>query len=227
MDSVIEKITLYDILVYLLPGSLIILSLIHVYFLKSNIGIEKVLADYSGLLVYAFIVLSFLCGVLLSEVGYWAFAILDKIVKRVKGKENGRIQDGNKNRNSDKWPVSDELIKKALVKGHILSEENEFDDNKKQEYLGSMYSDIQTDKTFNRIHNYVSAKFMYKNLILAIIVSVMIYGERFTGEYNHAIIFVATASIIMLSVRYRRFVGKTNYYTVLWYAEKYLNGHIP
>lgn len=202
MGSVVEKITLYDILGYVMPGSLIVLTIGGRFIVSGGKEVISLYESFSGFITYGFILLSFICGILVSELG--------RIVIQGKAEKN--------------FSVPDAVVRKALANAKVIKSENET--VKIEDYIRYMYSDIQSDSNYKRIHNYASAEVMCKNLTVAVLFSA-IAASTYDGLLfceRGLIILFGMALAFLLWHRYRRFDQKKQNYAVSWYVEKYISG---
>lgn len=206
MDSVLEKITLYDLLGYFMPGSLVTLLVGYGILTSGNTAMGKWYQDYTGLVLYAFIVLSFVCGILLAEIGRILLKRMDK------------------EKEVYKLPIPFNIVQEAMEKAGL--QYPDFDENRTQKYLKDMYSDIQSDKNYSRIHNYASAKYMYRNMMMAVIVNTLLSGGFFVQRQDYcSVLWIVPIGVIITYLfwgRYQRFKRRVRDYTVYWYVEKYL-----
>lgn len=204
MGSILEKITLYDLLGYFMPGSLVTLLVGYGILTSGNTAMGKWYQDYTGLVLYSFIVLSFVCGILLSEIGH--------ILLKGMGKEIYKL------------PLPLSIVQEAMEKAGLKYPS--YDEEHLGKYLKDMFSDIQSDPNYSKIHNYASAKHMYKNLMVATIAMVLLSGGYFIRKQDcYSVLWIALAGCIITYLfwrRYQRFEEKTRDYTVHWYVEKYL-----
>ncbi len=213
MESTLQKITLYDILGYLLPGSTFLILVLY------GMGEEKLSvflgqwADDQGVLYFAFFVAAYLVGIVLSEIMRWIWPVIRKLYKK-------RPETG----------LSDEEIAEALKKSGIRGEKGEIKRKVREDldsyYMQYMYGIIQKSEDNKRIHNYASAQVLYKNVSGALVMGAlfsMIFGHG-AAIWLYAICFFM--SIIFL-IRESRFEQKKNKYTVIWFVEKYLGNTQP
>lgn len=203
MDSILEKITLYDVLGYFVPGSLVMLS-VSGLILSSVEGAQALYTAYQSLFVYGFIVVSYICGILLSEIGR-------KITNHVK---------------SDwQFPLPEDKIIQALSKAGVIDVQEERSGGVNvSEYMKQMYNDIQSDSEYKRLHNYASAEVLYKNLVTAIPVSAAVlclyFPQCLLGK--GVVLGLGLFAMWIAWSRSRRFYEKKQAYTVCCYVEKYL-----
>lgn len=206
MDSIIEKVTLYDVLGYMLPGSLVMLAVGGKLYQGTEVWFVESYQDLNGFVWYGFILLSYLCGILLSELS----RMCKRIMAWVGGK--GKIER----------PVSNEIIIAALKKAEVInSGDTQID---VERYMSYMYSVVQTDQNYKRIHNYASAESMYKNLAFAVFLSAVIVST-YSGGYAWGNVVCPLAGGICAVVfwhRHQRFLVKKENYAVSWFVEKYL-----
>ena len=89
MDTLLEKITLYDFIGYTIPGGVflgILVAEIRPVFLG------KMLKDYEGYALYLFLVfwvLSYVCGICLSEISRFFFDRIQALLVKKKWKQDG------------------------------------------------------------------------------------------------------------------------------------------
>lgn len=201
MDAIVEKITLYDVLGYFAPGSLVMIAVCGMFLDKSSQEDAALYQNYENLFVYGFILMSYLCGILLSEVGR-------RIMK---------LQA-----NDTEFSVADVKIKQALVKSGIVDSPDATITI--TDYLKQIYNDIQSDSTYKRLHNYASAEVLYKNLALAMLISAVILCIYFPESlWGKGIVLVA--GIVGMKIawgRAKRFAQKKLEYAVCSYVGKYL-----
>lgn len=202
MDSILERITLYDILGYFVPGSLVMLAVCGMFLSSSDQRGAALYQNYEKLFVYGFILTSYICGILLSETGR-------KILDRWAG--------------DTEFSVPDESIKRALEKSGAVTFRNEEKINT-TDYFRQMYNDIQSDSAYKRLHNYASAEVLYKNLSLAMLISAGIlccyFPKCFWGK--GVVLAAGIAGMKIAWGRARRFSRKKRDYTVCCYVGKYL-----
>ena len=194
--ELLEKITLYDILGYTLPGGIAL-------YILCGYTIETDLTTF-GIVIY--IAMSFLLGILISE----ASAIVTERVKKSK-KIRNKIWDS--------IGLEEKIVGKALEKANVLEKNIKFDKEKLWEYYTYIYSDIQVDKTYNRIHNYASAALLYKNMVLVSAIAVFMYGKEGILELK---VGGAIGAMILFAIRWYRFEKKKQCYAISWYVEKYI-----
>lgn len=203
MGSVLEKLTYYDILGYLVPGMIFwICTVWEKFFLLPTENLEF-LGKLSGFCMLAFIVISYVTGMILSEIArrlsffvqkYFANEMCSSILEEA-------------------------IVKKALKNsGMTESEPTKIE----KEHYRIMYSAIQADSKYSRIHNYASAEILYKNLVVAFLLSMI--GRFFLGEQKEISFYygICIASVIIFGLRWKRFSEKKRDYTVLWFTEKYI-----
>lgn len=203
MDSILEKITLYDVLGYFVPGSLVMLPVCGLV-LSSEEGAAVLYEKYQSLFVYGFIVVSYICGILLSEIGR-------KIADRVKSEWQ--------------FPLPEDKIIQALSKAGVIDVQGDQSGKVNvSEYMKQMYNDIQSDSEYKRLHNYASAEVLYKNLVTAIPVSAAVlciyFPQCLLGK--GVVLGLGLFGMWIAWSRCRRFYEKKQAYTVCCYVEKYL-----
>ncbi len=222
MDSVFEKITLYDILGYLFPGC--ILMLILMYAEKDQLLTSLVQwEDHTGILCVTFILISYLFGMALSEL----MRLISRIPKAVHLRS--RNQEELPENKTGRWSGKEEMkaqVARAFAAYGIYADETEAREKIEADSEGwhsrYMYGCIQTDANYKRIHNYASALVMYKNLA----------GALFTGGLvclfllnpaEHLFGFVLCFILgFLFYMRYLRFQKKQKQYVAMWFVDKYL-----
>lgn len=215
MNSIVEKITLYDFFGYLIPGSLFTSLLCVMGFQEFGNSITEELSEYkSGLLLFFFL-WAFLFGLLLSEA---ARVIADLIERKcLTGRYVSRIR---MTANID-WSILGTVIQKSgLADNADIKKDVEF-----EKYLPAIYGDIQSDEKYKRIHNYASSETMNKNLSAAVLlgglIDIVYLFPRHYGRWIWGIILVWMLSTALLMHRYYRFRIKKYAYSLIWFTEKY------
>jgi hypothetical protein len=237
MDSIIEKITMYDILGYLVPGLLFIVLGVSGKVLEvisnETLPIDK-LGDFSAILWMAVIVVAYAAGIALSEVMRWVCLVCGKVTSCL-GKINffAKIREKLRSFCQKESDENDRIsrIKQALDKGGYLSEEEQRKDwgaDDVEKKYDTMYADIQVDENYSRLHNYASSEVFYKNLTMATAAGVAVDILAFGGGYGGTIgrgkeVAIAVVLTAVFWVRFRRFAKKKEKYTLHWFVEKYTN----
>lgn len=197
--ELLEKITLYDLLGYTLPGCI----LLYVWGVFGDAGSE------AGTLFWlVFAVMGYVTGILISEASSWLIG--------------GKIFSEKLKRDAEKKiKIDPEAVKRALKKANVLPDPKPAADMELVwAYLAVMYADIQTDSNYNRIHNYASAVPLYKNMAVVSALCAVIYAWRQQWIFGAA----SAVAIVLFIHRWRRFEIKKILYTVNWYVNKYLKG---
>ncbi|MCB6545885.1 hypothetical protein [Blautia glucerasea] len=229
MDNIFEKVTLYDILGYLVPGllfeilSMVIFTLKYVYALgnipKTQI-VLKILENsknISGIITLGIIILAYCIGLVISEFGNLIENLWRCIGKKEKKDWLKRVEKN--------IIVADEEIKEALIATGNYNETKLLGTDLQNDYNRFMYATIQKDEKYKRIHNYSSAKLLYRNLMCAIVfaqIATCLFIRGGIGIWLNAYILVpCCVGILVLGMRWRRFYWKTIEYTKVWFVERY------
>lgn len=226
MDSLFEKITLYDLLGYTLPGFSLLLIVLPYTFEQMPVDLIDFLSEnqvYAGVIILA---CSYIVGIVLSELSKYVLKAPTK--DKWMGKLVERIDDSSSE-------LSLEVKKKAceaLKKSKLPRKEGSSEEDISAEDGWMMYSDIQVDNNYKRIHNYASSEEMYKNMFMSFLIGdflllllyayqVIVYG--FVEWYMCVELGVVFAAIFLFYSRWVRFENRRIYYTAIWFIEKYMN----
>lgn len=210
MGSLLEKITLYDILGYVVPGfsflMLVILPIEPQIIEKHIENIDKM----GSLLVLAVIITAYVSGMALSEIARWFNNLFWWF-----GVWSGTYYIPEE-------PARENIIM-ALKKSGLVKGQETFSDAKGwKTYYQWMYGDIQIDGPYRRIHNYASAATMYKNIVFACFASIFVRHSLWKNpKILYDLICVGTGIVFL--VRKWRFDKKTRHYTEVFFTDKYLS----
>lgn len=216
MESLLEKITLYDVIGYGIPGC-VFLAIIaitkEVYLLPQVIQVYE---NFTAVVIFTCLVFGYVIGILMSEISRICVDI-------VFGKITGFILVRILKKNCGNILIEPQMVDLARLKSILVTrgvlKVNSNDNSLIEQHLSTMYSDIQTDSEYKRIHNYASAATMYKNMTMS-----FLSGGIATIVFSSKYLNVGVACIIgamLYLVRWYRFEKKKNNYTVLWFMEKY------
>ena len=215
MNSIIEKITLYDFFGYLIPGS-VFMSLLLVRLIQElcSDGLTD-LKDFKSQLTVLFLLWSFLSGLILSEL---ARVISDFADKR--GLKDRYVNSVKKTANID-----GSMLKEAIKKSKLVENGDLIQNTNLLNYLPMIYGTIQSDEKYKRLHNYASSETMYKNLTAAVLLGgipeILFLPQKLQCGIIAGIVVVWIFSVILLMRRYYRFRIKKSAYSLIWFIEKY------
>lgn len=228
MGNVIEKITLYDILGYLFPGC--ILGFMTVVGISCKYGdvFEKCHEAYGGGLYFAFLVVSYLMGIVISEISELFLGkpvrwMKSKMSEKRKGNEVQKREFRKGKDEMDAAGITAEELAAALYNSGKTSSINKIVRSIKTEgwktYTQYMYGAIQSNEKYKRIHNYASMKVLCKNMAMALFVGMAILC--YFGFRSRLFMVAVTVSIAALLLRYMRFARKTDEYTIVWFVNQF------
>lgn len=206
MSTVIEKITLYDLLGYALPGSLPVFTL--AAFKLGEASTEELLRikDFYALLIFVCIIAGYIVGIVISE--------FSNVLLNYKEKKLATVC-----LTEEKIRVPYNTLAKGLKNaGAVENVEIIGSFEKTMEYWGFMYAMISTDAAYKRIHNYASSETMYKNLSAALLVNSLIILISY-GLSSY--ILINCICIFLLFLRWKKFWMLKKVYTVYWFIDKY------
>lgn len=215
MNSIIEKITLYDFFGYLIPGS-VFMSLLLVRLIQ-ELGSDGLtdLKDFKSQLTVLFLLWSFLSGLILSEL---ARVISDFVDKR--GLKDTYVNSVKKAANID-----GSMLKEAIKKSKLVENGDLIQNTDLLNYLPMIYGTVQSDEKYKRLHNYASSETMYKNLTAAVLLGgipeILFLPQKLQCGIIAGIVVVWILSVILLMRRYYRFRIKKSAYSLIWFIEKY------
>lgn len=215
MNSIIEKITLYDFFGYLIPGS-VFMSLLLVRLIQ-ELGSDGLtdLKDFKSQLTVLFLLWSFLSGLILSEL---ARVISDFVDKR--GLKDTYVNSVKKAANID-----GSMLKEAIKKSKLVENGDLVQNTNLLNYLPMIYGTVQSDEKYKRLHNYASSETMYKNLTAAVLLGgipeILFLPQKLQCGIIAGIVVVWIFSVILLMRRYYRFRIKKSAYSLIWFIEKY------
>lgn len=215
MNSIIEKITLYDFFGYLIPGS-VFMSLLLVRLIQ-ELGSDGLtdLKDFKSQLTVLFLLWSFLSGLILSEL---ARVISDFVDKR--GLKDTYVNSVKKAANID-----GSMLKEAIKKSKLVENGDLIQNTDLLNYLPMIYGTVQSDEKYKRLHNYASSETMYKNLTAAVLLGgipeILFLPQKLQCGIIAGIVVVWIFSVILLMRRYYRFRIKKSAYSLIWFIEKY------
>lgn len=215
MNSIIEKITLYDFFGYLIPGS-VFMSLLLVRIIQ-ELGSDGLtdLKDFKSQLTVLFLLWSFLSGLILSEL---ARVISDFVDKR--GLKDTYVNSVKKAANID-----ESMLKEAIKKSKLVENGDLIQNTDLLNYLPMIYGTVQSDEKYKRLHNYASSETMYKNLTAAVLLGgipeILFLPQKLQCGIIAGIVVVWILSVILLMRRYYRFRIKKSAYSLIWFIEKY------
>lgn len=215
MNSIIEKITLYDFFGYLIPGS-VFMSLLLVRLIQ-GLGSDGLtdLKDFKSQLTVLFLLWSFLSGLILSEL---ARVISDFVDKR--GLKDRYVNSVKKAANID-----ESMLKEAIKKSKLVENGDLIQNTNLLNYLPMIYGTVQSDEKYKRLHNYASSETMYKNLTAAVLLGgipeILFLPQKLQCGIIAGIVVVWILSVILLMRRYYRFRIKKSAYSLIWFIEKY------
>lgn len=215
MNSIIEKITLYDFFGYLIPGS-VFMSLLLVRIIQ-ELGSDGLtdLKDFKSQLTVLFLLWSFLSGLILSEL---ARVISDFVDKR--GLKDRYVNSVKKAANID-----ESMLKEAIKKSKLVENGDLIQNTDLLNYLPMIYGTVQSDEKYKRLHNYASSETMYKNLTAAVLLGgipeILFLPQKLQCGIIAGIVVVWILSVILLMRRYYRFRIKKSAYSLIWFIEKY------
>ena len=208
MNSIIEKITLYDFFGYLIPGS-VFMSLLLVRLIQ-ELGSDGLtdLKDFKSQLTVLFLLWSFLSGLILSEL---ARVISDFADKR--GLKDRYVNSVKKTANID-----GSMLKEAIKKSKLVENGDLIQNTDLLNYLPMIYGTVQSDEKYKRLHNYASSETMYKNLTAAVLLGgipeILFLPQKLQCGIIAGIVVVWILSVILLMRRYYRFRIKKSAYSL-------------
>lgn len=237
MQSLLEKITLYDILGYLFPGTLFETILIFTYITEKYylgeknklICMGKMLNKVQSYIPVLIIISGYLLGIIISELSDVLDKILTSVIKRIFEEDLFECLSLKEN----EYGITKKILKKALINSGICIEKEMNDILKSnvektlQEIYGrTMYGMLQNDEKYKRIHNYGSGQLMNRNLAYVLIFDgvYIVYRIIMLKVFSWRIVVFGLFYLAMIYAvykRYRKMKNRKSEYVRIWFVEKY------
>lgn len=214
--EVLQKITVYDLLGYTVPGSVLI-AVIQICFHDGIVDLSKY-GKHLGYYVAVIILLGYITGLILSEVSSILNAIIIFLLKPFK-----KGLDKFKKIIFDEEELSTIGCKKAteaLVAAGIIKKGTKLSKKKVKKYYGYMYADIQADSRYSRVHNYASSELVCSNLSLVVAISSVLLSISRPELLNGIGLVIGLVSSVLLYIRSIKQRNRKLDYTLDWFIQK-------
>lgn len=210
--EVLQKITIYDLLGYTVPGTILV-GVLEICFVFSKISLQEY-GEYIGYICAGTILLGYAMGIAISELT----GIIFPIISRLAGIDSNREIEN----------IGCPIITKALINAKIIEKNGEkltADDIKK--YYNYMYACVQADTNCSRIHNYASSTLVCKNLSMVFFISTILlcnFGADIiskTGLSTCIFIAIGFSMSILFAKRWQKQKVHKDAYMLDWFVQKY------
>lgn len=204
--EVLQKITLYDLLGYAVPGTVLVIGAGAC--MLGETEDMSLYGDYAGYISAGIILLGYILGIAISEMSEFLGSFIKKTTWFQKKKRAGNL---------DKEVVADALEKAGVLK----NKSDALSSEKLNSYSTYMYSEIQADSNYSRIHNYASAGLTCRNMALVALLLTIVWCMNLETHKictGFAGIFLAW----MFLRRWRKQCWKKEEYTVNWFVQKHI-----
>lgn len=221
--EILQKVTLYDLLGYAVPGTCFLTVILGVYIYGEDSVVLQ--TDYAGYICGLIVLLGYIVGIVISEV---TDVLLGKFIKRTKWFMEDRKE----------LEVKPEVLVAALKKigfnqvtldegdEETSGEENtdkKIIKNLMNKYHTSIYANIQTDSEYSRIHNYASAALICKNMAFVSFTATIEISLVTIGNWPLSALTVGTGIIFIWAfiLRWKKNYWRKYRYTNEWFIQKY------
>ncbi|MCM1088548.1 MAG: hypothetical protein NC419_10350 [Muribaculaceae bacterium] len=224
--ELLQKLTLYDLLGYALPGTVLIL----IYGWDDMADGILCPADGTGpAFALLLIMAGYLTGIIIaqltsleSKIGKLCKKFWEKSSALCKKKQQSQdtAQPAPKNADNifDKYDIDNTILSNALINAHVIPDAASL--NLKElanNYFAAIYADIQSDDNYSRLHNYASAELLCKNMALVSFLCIF----RLIDPCAPAPMILAVISALCFYARQRLFCSRKEEYCLYWFLEKY------
>lgn len=206
--DVIQKLTLYDLLGYTVPGTILIV-IIGICHIDSELFVCEDFKAYIGYIAVLVIMFGYVVGIIVSEITSKIFGTIYKYFTFL-----------NKNSEIDNIGcdvITQALINEGVLKNNqaILSKENI------KNYYRYMYAVIQMDSSCVRIHNYASSELVCRNLIMVLLLSLFMLRKYREEWINANVVLWGIIGAFFLFLRYVKQKNAKEAYMLDWFVQKY------
>lgn len=222
MDSMLEKITLYDIMSYFVPGFLCLVLIVFALIPELSTSNLDVYNNYKGYIGFTFVIFSYVAGIAISSVARFFCSLINEFLKKRKEDKSNETYNQSLRNALLQSGMSEKDAESCISKDDPLLP------RQRQDFLDMwIYADIQADPRYKRIHNYASSEFMYKNIAVAFVLAAIVpeilhffLKLELQENMNILIVFEILLAVIFF-LRWKRFEEKKKKYAVNWFIEKY------
>lgn len=204
MSSVIEKITLYDLLGYTVPGTILVSAAVYLFYLRDHGEEAAAYAQFSGYLFTALVFLGYLAGIAVAEI----FAVISSLFRKC-----GWFQKGN-----GIADIGFDGITKALIHAGVLARGSSVSSaDQVMKHMGYMYGTVQADPKYARLHNYASSELVSGNMSMVSAVCAGMY-VYITRDWRILVFGLLLAGIFLMN--YHKMYWRKHFYVICWFVEK-------
>lgn len=223
-------------------------------YVGTSVGILESLPEINGYIYVVYFLLGYFFGLLISEIARWICNGVDACRRHrykkalenqmapaqtcpIARAQNKADKSGKQRHSSMPYfvkvkhdvKIQDAVIWKALINSGLVGKDETMPDSSSnvnliEKYFKLMFSNIQADEKYKRIHDYASYSTMCKNLSLAVLLAGMISLMRLyrTCDLLETVLIALACLAVscVLFVRYGRFEVKKGVYTVAWFVAK-------
>ena len=180
--DIIQKITIYDILGYVFPGSILVVAVLYRFasgLLFSNMD--------NGYFIALILIIGYAIGMVISEIA----KIIEYVVN---GDPQYKIDVENRDNRDEIDNIGVEKVVQALRNAGLI-EKNKCNLSKEEikKYFTYMYADIQTDDKYCRIHNYASSELVCKNMATTFLISTLILTFNNNLNFKPEILWIGSS----------------------------------
>lgn len=223
-----DKITLFDVLSFLLPGA-ILLSIIHVFTILNSIEITSILIENQPILSsFLFLSLSYISGFVISNIANFFY-------NKAGLYRNTFAQIANKPKNERELKLLNEFSIKNYGFGFINSENGLINENELNKLFTLWYETLEMKTDHNKSRVLHSHHRMFSNLLFIILLAIIAYLITAVHLFLNSTINIFTfkyliyGCILLLflyqsyrisTIRFEHFTMSIFYAIIVYFVEK-------